>query len=143
MNIVSAMNSAYSYMNNVTIGFTEDQITYFKLLTKLWMIQWNKRIMAQIARLQLIIRQRRAILAQNIFWSVLLQIPKADGVVFVEQLMKSSREDIKKETETCSRYQIAVLGNVVVDGEQEKIGFLMAFTKKSLNAIIFIGVQLY
>ena len=34
MNIVSAMNSAYSYMNNVTIGFTEDQITYFKLLTK-------------------------------------------------------------------------------------------------------------
>ena len=84
MNIVSAMNSAYSYMNNVTIGFTEDQITYFKLLTKLWMIQWNKRIMAQIARLQLIIRQRRAILAQNIFWSVLLQIPKADGVVFVE-----------------------------------------------------------
>lgn len=84
MNIVSAMNSAYSYMNNVTIGFTENQITYFKLLTKLWMIQWNKRIMAQIARLQLIIRQRRAILAQNIFWSVLLQIPKADGVVFVE-----------------------------------------------------------
>lgn len=81
------------------------------------MIQWNKRIMAQIARLQLIIRQRRAILAQNIFWSVLLQIPKADGVVFVEQLMKSSREGIKKETELCSRYQIAVLGNVVVDGE--------------------------
>ena len=34
MNIVSAMNSAYSYMNNVTIGFTEDQIIYFKLLTK-------------------------------------------------------------------------------------------------------------
>ena len=28
MNIVSAMNSAYSYMNNVTIGFTEDQITF-------------------------------------------------------------------------------------------------------------------
>ena len=81
------------------------------------MIQWNKRIMAQIARLQLIIRQRRAILAQNIFWSVLLQIPKADGVVFVEQLMKSSREDIRKETELCNRYQIAVLGNVVVDGE--------------------------
>lgn len=49
---------------------------------------------------------------------------------FVEQLMKSSREDIKKETELCSRYQIAVLGNVVVDGEQEKIGFLMAFTKR-------------
>ena len=51
-----------------------------------------------------------------------------------------SREDIKKETELCSRYQIAVLGNVVVDGKWEKIGFLMAFTKKSLNAIIFIGV---
>ena len=31
--------------------------------------------------------------------------------------MKSSREDIKKETELSSRYQIAVLGNVVVDGE--------------------------
>lgn len=31
--------------------------------------------------------------------------------------MKSSREDIKKETELCSRYQIAVLGNVVVDGK--------------------------
>lgn len=31
--------------------------------------------------------------------------------------MKSSRKDIKKETELCSRYQIAVLGNVVVDGE--------------------------
>ena len=35
----------------------------------------------------------------------------------MEQLMKSSREDIRKETELCSRYQIAVLGNVVVDGE--------------------------
>ena len=34
MNIVSAMNSAYSYMNNATIGFTEDQLTYFNLLTK-------------------------------------------------------------------------------------------------------------
>ena len=45
------------------------------------------------------------------------QLQKADGVVFVEQLMKSSREDIRKETELCSRYQIAVLGNVVVDGE--------------------------
>ena len=42
MNIVSAMNSAYSYMNNVTIGFTEDQITYFKLLTKLWMINGTR-----------------------------------------------------------------------------------------------------
>jgi phage gp37-like protein len=28
-----------------------------------------------------------------------------------------SREDIKKKTELCSRYQIAVLGNVVVDGK--------------------------
>lgn len=45
------------------------------------------------------------------------QLQKVDGVVFVEQLMKSSREDIRKETELCSRYQIAVLGNVVVDGE--------------------------
>lgn len=45
------------------------------------------------------------------------QLQKVDGVVFVEQLMKSSREDIRKETELCSRYQIAVLGNVVVEGE--------------------------
>ena len=34
MNVVSAMNSAYSYMNNVTNVFTEDQLTYFNLLTK-------------------------------------------------------------------------------------------------------------
>ena len=31
--------------------------------------------------------------------------------------MKSSREDIKKRNRTLRRYQIAVLGNVVVDGE--------------------------
>ena len=80
-----AMNSAYSYMNNVTIGFTEDQITYFQTFNKTLddsMEQENNGTDSQ--GLQLIIRQRRAILAQNIFWSVLLQIPKADGVVFVE-----------------------------------------------------------
>lgn len=36
----------------------------------------------------------------------------------------------QKKTELCSRYQIAVLGNVVVDGKQEKIEVLMAFTKR-------------
>lgn len=45
------------------------------------------------------------------------QLQKADGVVFVEQLMKSSREDIRKETELCSRYQVEMLGNVAV-GDQ-------------------------
>lgn len=45
------------------------------------------------------------------------QLQKADGVVFVEQLMKSSREDIRKETELCSRYQVEMLGNVAVGEE--------------------------
>ena len=45
------------------------------------------------------------------------QLQKFEGVIFVEQMMKSSREDIRNETELCSRYQIAVLGNVVVEGE--------------------------
>lgn len=43
------------------------------------------------------------------------QLQKSEGVIFVEQMMKSSREDIVKEVELCSRYQIAVLGNVVVE----------------------------
>lgn len=45
------------------------------------------------------------------------QLQKADGVVFVEQLMKSSREDIRKETELCRRYQVEMLGNVAVGEE--------------------------
>lgn len=117
MNIVSAMNSAYSYMNNVTIGFTEDQITYFKLLTKPLDDSMEQENNGTDSQITVDNTAKTSYFSANIFWSVLLQIPKADGVVFVEQLMKSSREDIKKETELCSRYQIAVLGNVVVDGE--------------------------
>ena len=268
MNIVSAMNSAYSYMNNATIGFTEDQLTYFNLLTKpldesmnqeerdtadqnvadnavkmnyfsakyiligliagaflvaLWyacvyiisqtvkdtddlklvtgipvfgtvlgtgkpdkrskLDKWIDSLFTRgkkkeeetvllervcheielqakknevknilltssagsedIALIMDKVQQKLTELGVSVVKSdsiasdsieALEQLQKADGVVFVEQLMKSSdlekscghcmvwvicvsREDIKKETELCSRYQIAVLGNVVVEGE--------------------------
>lgn len=41
------------------------------------------------------------------------QLQNAEGVIFVEQLMKSLRSDIISETELCRRYQIEMLGNVV------------------------------
>ena len=37
--------------------------------------------------------------------------------------MKSSREDIKKETELCSRYQIAVLGMLYLMVNMKKLEF--------------------
>lgn len=251
MNIVSAMNSAYSYMNNATIGFTEDQITYFKLLTKpldesmeqedngedsqitvdntsktsyfsakyilvgliagaflvaLWYAcvyiisqtvkdtddlkvvtglpifgtvlrngeldkrnkvdKWIDSLFSRgkkkeddavllericheielqakkkevknilltssagnedIALIMDKVQQKLTELGVSAVKSdsiasdsieALEQLQKADGVVFVEQLMKSSREDIRKETELCSRYQVEMLGNVAVGEE--------------------------
>ena len=251
MNIVSAMNSAYSYLNNVTNGFTEDQITYFKLLTKplddsmeqedndtdsqitvdntaktsylsakyilvgliagaflvvLWYacvyiisqtvkdtddlkvvtglpifgtvlsngeldkrnkvdrwidslfsrgkkkeddavllervcheieLQAKKneaenvlvtgsasvdsvkkmidKVQQKLSETGLKAEKSDSIISDSI--EALDQLQKADGVVFVEQLMKSSREDIRKEIELCKRYQVQMLGNVVVGEE--------------------------
>lgn len=251
MNVVSAMNSAYSYMNNATIGFTEDQLTYFNLLTKpldesmnqeerdtadqnmtdnavkmnyfgakyisigliagaflvaLWyacvyiisqtvkdtddlklvtgvpvfgavlgtgkpdkrskLDKWidsfftrGKKKEEETVLLERIcheielqakkkevknilltssagtediapimdkVQQKLTELGVSVVKSdsiasdsieALEQLQKADGVVFVEQLMKSSREDIRKETELCSRYQVEMLGNVAVGEE--------------------------
>ena len=251
MNVVSAMNSAYSYMNNVTNGFTEDQLTYFKLLTKplndsmeqenngtdsqitvdntakasyfsakyilvgliagaflvaLWYAcvyiisqtvkdtddlkvvtclpifgtvlrngeldkrnkvdKWIDSLFSRgkkkeddavllericheielqakkkevknilltssagnedIALIMDKVQQKLTELGVSAVKSdsiasdsieALEQLQKADGVVFVEQLMKSSREDIRKETELCSRYQVEMLGNVAVGEE--------------------------
>ena len=251
MNVVSAMNSAYSYMNNVTNGFTEDQLTYFNLLTKpldesmnqeerdtaeqnvadtavkmnyfstkyvlvgviagaflvaLWYacvyiitqtvkdtddlkvvtglpifgtvlsngeldkrnkvdkwidslfsrgkkkeddavllervcheieLQAKKKevknilltssagnedialimdkVQQKLTELGVAVVKSDSIASDSI--EALEQLQKADGVVFVEQLMKSSREDIRKETELCSRYQVEMLGNVAVGEE--------------------------
>ena len=251
MNVVSAMNSAYSYMNNVTNGFTEDQLTYFNLLTKpldesmnqekkdtadqnmadnavkmnyfsakyvlvgliagaflvaLWyacvyiisqtvkdtddlklvtgvpvfgmvlstgkpdkrskLDKWIDSLFARgkkkeeenvllervcheielqakkkevknilltssagsedivlimdnvqqkLTELGIAVVKSESIVSDSI--EALEQLQKADGVVFVEQLMKSSREDIRKETELCSRYQVEMLGNVAVGEE--------------------------
>ena len=251
MNVVSAMNSAYSYMNNVTNGFTEDQLTYFNLLTKpldesmnqekkdtadqnmadtavkmdyfstkyvlvgviagaflvaLWyacvyiisqtvkdtddlklvtgvpvfgavlgtgkpdkrskLDKWIDSFFSRgkkkeeetvllericheielqakkkevknilltssagtedIALIMDKVQQKLIELGVSVVKSdsiasdsieALEQLQKADGVVFVEQLMKSSREDIRKETELCSRYQVEMLGNVAVGEE--------------------------
>lgn len=42
------------------------------------------------------------------------QLQAADAVVFVEQLMRSSRDDVRKEIELCRRYQVKTLGNIVL-----------------------------
>jgi hypothetical protein len=48
---------------------------------------------------------------------VLKQLEYADGAVFVEQLMKSDRNEIKDAVELCERCKVEVLGNVVIGSD--------------------------
>ena len=48
---------------------------------------------------------------------VLKQLDSADSVVFVEQLMKSERNQIREAIELCRRCQVEVLGSVIVGSD--------------------------
>lgn len=48
---------------------------------------------------------------------VLKQLESADGAVFVEQLMKSDRNEIRDAVALCKRCQVEILGNVVVGSD--------------------------
>lgn len=46
----------------------------------------------------------------------LLKLSDCDGVILIEELMKSYRKDIVQEIDICKRYGVAVLGAVVIEG---------------------------
>lgn len=48
---------------------------------------------------------------------VLKQLESADSAVFVEQLMKSERNQIREDVELCRRCQVEVLGSVIVGSD--------------------------
>ena len=48
---------------------------------------------------------------------VLKQLESADSAVFVEQLMKSERNQIREAVELCRRCQVEVLGSVIVGSD--------------------------
>ena len=48
---------------------------------------------------------------------VLKQLEYADGAVFVEQLMKSDRKEIRDAVALCERCKVEVLGNVVIGSD--------------------------
>lgn len=48
---------------------------------------------------------------------VLKQLESADSAVFVEQLMKSERDQIREAVELCRRCQVEVLGSVIVGSD--------------------------
>lgn len=48
---------------------------------------------------------------------VLKQLESADSAVFVEQLMKSERDQIREAVELCRRCQVEVLGSVIVGND--------------------------
>lgn len=48
---------------------------------------------------------------------VLKQLERADSAVFVEQLMKSERNQIREAVELCRRCQVEVLGSVIVGSD--------------------------
>ena len=48
---------------------------------------------------------------------VLKQLENTDGVVLIEQLMKSDRNQIRDAIELCRRCQAEVLGSVVIGSD--------------------------
>lgn len=47
----------------------------------------------------------------------LLKLSDCDGIVLVEELMKTNRKDIEKEIEVCKRHEVGILGAVVISSK--------------------------